>query len=106
MSFAIFINDLRSDLKQADAGVTIGGESLDLLMYADSVVMKAPTLEKAQLLLDVMNKWCFTNRSNTELKCGEKLLDYVSHYKYLGYIINESLKHKTTVDLLVVRLGE
>ena len=39
-------------------------------------------------------------RSTVKLFCSNQELAFVSNYKYLGYIINEHLSHKTTVDAL------
>ncbi len=56
--FAIFINDMADEMRKAHAGVPMGGEYLDLLMYADDVVLISPSADKAQSQLDIMAKWC------------------------------------------------
>ncbi len=118
--FAIFINDMADEMRRAQVGVPIGGEYIDLLMYADDVVLISPSADKAQKQLDVMAEWCNKwgmsinqkksqvvhirnhqkQRCNTVLNCGGKKLDYVPDYKYLGYTINEFLSPNKTVEAL------
>ncbi len=89
-------------------------------MYADDVVLISPSADCAQQQLDIMAKWCETwgmsinlkksqivhvrnhqkPRCKIELKCGDKGLNYVSDYKYLGYTINEFLSPTKTVEAL------
>ncbi len=118
--FAIFINDLADELLKVHARVSIGGEELNLLMYTDDVVLISLSADCAQKQLTVMADWCKTwgmsinqkksqivhirnhqkPRSNKFLKCGQKQLDYVSDYKYLGYTINEILSPAKIVEAL------
>lgn len=56
--FAIFINDLGEDINRANVGIDIGGHKLNLLMYADDIVLISPDSTSAQLQLDVLTEWC------------------------------------------------
>ena len=98
----------------------MGDNVLNLLMYADDIVLVAPTTEAAQRQLDVMTDWCETwgmainskksqvlhirphqrKRATQKLKCMGQELMYVDTYKYLGYHMHEYLSHDTTVEIL------
>ena len=87
----------------------IGGDIMSILLYADDIVLTAPTTENLQALLDVADSWCRKcgmvinaaeaqvlhvrnhqrPRSAFQFTCGEAKLDYTDHNKYLGYIIHD-----------------
>ncbi len=56
--FACYINDLAEEIKSANIGQKVGLEDLSILLYADNIALIAPTLEKAQVQLDILSKWC------------------------------------------------
>ena len=56
--FAIYINDLAEEIRNAEAGVYIGGKQLPMLMYADDIVMISPSPTGAQNHLDILSEWC------------------------------------------------
>ena len=55
--FAIYIN-MCDMVKQEGAGVYIGSHRLYMPLYADDIVMLAPTAEKAQKQLNILSAWC------------------------------------------------
>ena len=84
------------------AGVNAGDACISLLLYADDIVLIAPTAEKLQSMLNIVAKWCGKwsmqindkktrvlhtrnhqrPKSSFQFKCGKSLLDYTSSYKY------------------------
>ena len=91
-----------------------------MLLYADDIVLIAPTEENLQLMLDTMNSWCrkwkltvnqektkvihfrtsSVNRSTFEFKCGDKDIEYTSSYKYLRLWLHEHLNLNKSVSEL------
>ena len=118
--FSVFINDLAQEVKDAEAGVYMGGEQCALLMYADDIVFLSPDIDKAQKQVTVLYEWCkkwrmsinpkksqvmhIRNhqkpRSQTKIYCGNHELSYTDKYKYLGYTIQEHLSHKPNIEIL------
>ena len=118
--FSIYLNDLAEEIKSLNAGVNAGDACISLLLYADDIVLIAPTAEKLQSMLNIVAKWCGKwsmqindkktqvlharnhqrPRSSFQFKCGKSLLDYTSSYKYLGYIIDEHLNETKNVETL------
>ena len=118
--FSLFINDLAQEVKDLDAGIMIGGLCLSILLYADDIVLLAPTAEKLQSMLGVVTTWCrkwgmkinvsktqimhIRNRqrprSNFQFSCSGSSLAYTESYKYLGYTLHEHLSNACTVDVL------
>ena len=118
--FAPFINDLADRINALGAGVYMGGEEVFRVMYADDIVLISPNEKEAHRQLDIMSEWCSKwsmhinvkksqiihvrnkqkLRSNTPLFCCGQELSYMSNYKYLGFILNEHLSPKSTVDSL------
>ena len=118
--FAIFINDLATEMNSLDAGIWIGGDKLSLLMYADDIVLLSENTTQTQSQLDVMSQWCSQwgmainakksqivhvrhhqkRRESKKLFCCGQELQYVKTYKYLDYYIHEHLKHTQTTEIL------
>ena len=70
--FNFFINDLIIDLKKTNIGLAIGDRLINCLLFADDVLICAPTENALQELLDICsnwaNKWNFTfNHSKSQL---------------------------------------
>ena len=115
-----FINDLGIEINDLNVGIDIGGHKLNLLMYADDIVLISPDTRSAQQQLDILTRWCSTwgmhinakksqvvhvrphqrRRDTTVLHCMGQELKYVDTYKYLGYHVHEHLTHTTTADIL------
>ena len=56
--FSIYINDLAQEIKRLNCGINLDGTIISVLLYADDIVLIAPTAENRQLMLDNMNSWC------------------------------------------------
>ena len=118
--FSIFVDDLAEELRNLNCGIMVGGLQIPALLYADDVVMLAPSFENAQKQLDALHSWCYKwrmtinpaksqalhvrnpqrPRCDRQLKCGEEDIIFVENYKYLGVFINEFLSPKPTVEAL------
>ena len=109
--FALYINDLAEDI---DVG------QLSLLLYADGVMLIAPSETSLQRMLNVMNDLCrkwrlVINRDKTKIvqfrpnsmgrckvnfTCGDHTLDVTDTYKYLGLWFHEHLDMKFAINEL------
>ncbi len=118
--FACFINDLAVQINELNAGIPIDDKKLNILLYADDIVLVSPDHASAQLQLNVLSEWCnkwgmYINvgksqtlhvrhhqqrRDPRPLYCMGQGLEYVSSYKYLGYYMHEHLSHAKMVDVL------
>ena len=115
--FAIFINDLASELKDSNIGVILEeGLLINILLYADDIVLLAETEEDLQSMLFMVECWCKrwrlevnlskTNvmhfrkkrkkQSNFTFLFDKKIVQYCSSYRYLGANINEYLDFSFT----------
>ena len=66
--FAIFINDLATELKNSNIGVILEDSNIgviledsmliNILLYADDIVLLAETEEDMQFLLFIVESWC------------------------------------------------
>ena len=103
--FAIYINDLATEINSLNCGIKYEDNKISLLMYADDIVLISGSAEDLQNMLNTLNIWCnkwwlavnesktkkvhFRNKNHMQsdysFKCGEKDLAYVSEYKYLGF---------------------
>ena len=52
--FALFINDLALEVKEMNKGVYLDYIHIPILLYADDVVIVAPSYENCQAMLDVV----------------------------------------------------
>ena len=123
--FAIFINDLASEIKESNIGINLnvdGGPNIDyvlsILLYADDIVCLAESEIDLQSILFIIEKWCKkwrleVNLSKTNIlhirnsrKMQSKFtflfdmrpVPYCTFYKYLGVNINEYLDFTFTVE--------
>ena len=124
--FSIFINDLAREIKDMNLGIHFDGDNhLALLLYADDIVIIAPSHANSQAMLDTLTRWCrkwgmraniaksqvVHVRNQQRPQCEKDLfLDlqemiYVSDYKYLGCWINEFLNNTRTVEALTSAAG-
>ena len=55
---AIFIDDLVELLHDANYGVKLGNERLQLMMYADDIVILDSSPERLQAQMDILSSWC------------------------------------------------
>ena len=56
--FNIFINDLIEYLNEAVDGIKLENAKINMLLFADDVVLIADCPNKLQNLLDALGKWC------------------------------------------------
>ena len=62
--FSIFLNDLAIDIKNLNSGILIDDYNLTILLYADDIVLLAPSPEKLQKQIDYVHQWCKKWRMN------------------------------------------
>ena len=116
--FSVYNNDLVKEINDLNCGITIDQSMISLLIYADDIVLLAPSAEDLQLMLNTVNAWCnkwrlivnkdktrivhfrtaSVERCNIVFKCGENEIEYEKSYKYLGIWLNEHLNMKKTVS--------
>ena len=123
--FAVYINDLANEIKNAGLGIPIGDEvaeafalNLSVLLYADDLVCMAESEENLQAILYIVEEWCRkwrleVNMAKTNIMhvrrkrrpqskftflFDKRPITYCSSYKYLGMNINENLDFKFSVD--------
>ena len=122
--FAIFINDLAVELKESDIGVKIDFEIdaailVNVLLYADDIVLIAGHENDLQSLIFIVESWCKRWRLELNLaktnimhirKCQKpqskfwfifdhKTVPYCTQYKYLGTTITQYLDYKVTAEI-------
>ena len=56
--FSIYVNDLISEINNANMGVKCGNTMLSCLFYADDIVMLSESPQGLQAQLDILNSWC------------------------------------------------
>ena len=118
--FSIYINDLAEEIKRLNCGVNPDDTIVSVVLYADDIVLIAPTAKNLQRMLDALNSWCrkwkltvnqektkvihfrtaSVNRSTFDFKCGDKDIEYTSSYKYIGLWLHEHLNLNKTVSEL------
>jgi hypothetical protein len=121
--FAIFINDLANEIKQSDIGVKLNTEQdigvlVNVLLYADDIVLIAGTEDELQSLIFIVENWCkqwrlelnltktnimhvrqkHKNQSRFWFIFDQKSVPYCTNYKYLGTTINQFLDFQITAD--------
>ena len=118
--FALFVNDLATDIKSLSKGVPINGEQISILMYADDVVLISDSEEGLQEMLHTLDAWSrdwrlninydktkvvHFRRSNQprtmrQFFVGENLIDMTDSYRYLGFEFSETVDHTHGVTVL------
>ncbi len=113
---------MTEELKCLNCGINIDGVILAVLLFADDVVILAPTAEAMQRMLHAVDaccrKWILSlNYGKTKIvhyrrssfpqsdvlfKCGDFNVEIVSEYKYLGLWLGEHL----TLDTAVTELAK
>ena len=118
--FAIYINDLALEIKSSNIGLKIDNNLLvNILLYADDIVLLAENENDLQSLLFLVQNWCKkwrleVNLSKTNIlhvrnsrKIQSKFVflfnnrpvTYCKHYSYLGITLNEFLDFKFTCQV-------
>ena len=115
--FAIFINDLATEIKDSNIGVILEeGLLINILLYADDIVLLAETEEDMQSLLFMVECWCKKwrlevnltktnimhfrpkrkNQSKFMFLFDKHTVQYCTSYRYLGANLNEFLDFSFT----------
>ena len=115
--FAIFINDLATEIKDSNIGVILEeGLLINILLYADDIVLLAETEEDMQSLLFMVECWCKKwrlevnlmktnimhfrskrkNQSRFMFLFDKQTVHYCTSYRYLGANLNEFLDFSFT----------
>ncbi|CAG2240243.1 unnamed protein product [Mytilus edulis] len=119
--FAVFVDDLVTEINRIGKGINIGTDSLSCLLYADDIVLISDTVDGLQSLLHCVTDWSKTWRlkvntdktkimhvrkaskpkNDYEFQLNNMTLETVSKYRYLGLVITENLDYKETTNELV-----
>ena len=119
----MFIDDLVQDINLAQLGVNCQTCTLSTLLYADDIVLLAPSAENLQGLINVVAEWCMkwgmnvnlgkTNivhfrrklrsrpRSSIIFTFNGEEIQYASQYKYLGLLLNEHLDWNVSLEGII-----
>ena len=121
--FAIFINDLAKEIKTSGVGVNLNIENeitlINILLYADDIVLFAENEADLQSLLNIVEIWCekwrlevnLTKTNILHVRARRKLqskfmflfnkrpVPYCTFYKYLGCNIDEHLDYSFTSEI-------
>ena len=123
--FSLYINDLVKTLKENGPCLNIDDLLLNILLYADDMVLLAESENDLQALLDILYQWCMKWRLNVNIaktqvvhfrpsrkRCtsvvfryGEESLLIAPCYKYLGVILDEHLNFNECVKTLATAGG-
>jgi len=105
--FNIYIADIEEELKKGNGGIWVGNEKMWSIEYADDIVMLAEEEEglrdmmrrvkryiegkRLELSVDKSKVMVFKNKGGRDKErfwwWGEKRIEEVKEYKYLGYVI-------------------
>ena len=125
--FAIFVNDLAEEIKESGLGIELEIEDLagnieivlvNILLYADDIVLFTETENDMQDLLNIVQNWCQNWRlevnlsktnimhvrhkkkqqSNFMFLFNNRPVSYCRFYRYLGCNFNEHWDYNFTAD--------
>ena len=125
--FSIYINDLAIDIKESGIGIKIESTDLagiselmliNILLYADDIVLLAENEEDLQALLFIVQSWCIKWRLDVNLSktnilhirpkrrqqskyvflFNNRPVEYCKFYKYLGCYLDEHLDYNFTSE--------
>ena len=126
--FSIFINDLAEEIKATKVGINLNekvenedfknnfDEILNILLYADDIVLITATENDLQYLLNIVENWCRRWRLEVNLtktnvmhvrnpRCQQskfmflfnnRTVSYCKKYRYLGTTLDEFLNFRTS----------
>ena len=141
--FAIFINDLATEIKESGIGINLNDtlnndgvnpdynyndnniNFVNILLYADDIVLMTANENDLQLLLIIVENWCRRWRLEVNLTKTNIMhvrpkrkpqsqfmflfnlrpVDYCSSYKYLGTTINQHLEYNLIAQTLSESAG-
>ena len=115
--FNVYINDLSRSLSKLPIGCCSGENVINLLMYADDIVLLSPPAKGMQRLLDNAYAYgcdydiLFNSKKSQLMICDTMKLGYDRHiilgeapltvtnsYKYLGHIITDNLSDEADLE--------
>ena len=124
--FAIYINDLAIEIKNSNIGIILNENlTVNILLYADDIVLLAENEEDLQAMLFIVECWCKRWRLEINLSKTNIMhirptriqqskymflfdmqpVPYCTSYKYLGANIHEHLDFNFTVECLADSAG-
>ena len=118
--FNAFLNGLTQCINELHCGVEYGDNSISMFLYADDIILIASDGHKLQRMLDALDEYCKTwrltinpnkskivhfrrkscPRSTQQFHCGNKAIEIVSSYKYLGLVLSEFLDFQITAKVV------
>ena len=118
--FNLFVNDLAREVNELKCGVKIGNKMVSVLLYADDIVLISETEESLQKQLNTVHSWCQKwqlsincsktqvihfrkmtgQETNFEFRMGDKCIENVKKYRYLGVELNYCVNFTESVDTL------
>jgi len=120
--FSIYIRDLLGAVTSSGVGCFIGDQCVNILAYADDLVLLAPSWHALQLLLNILHVqyssvdltcnvkksvcMCFLPKNRNRIfsttfplfKVGNSDLQFVPQFKYLGHIITSNLSDNEDIQ--------
>lgn len=112
--FKLYINDVISLLYTMDTGTTLGYLTINILSYAEYVVIFSKTKKKLRYLYKILNIKVIKLRLNIQvckLKCiiKKKCLncdkfEICQQYKYFEFYISFDLSNKNFLDIIYIWL--
>ena len=118
--FNAFLNGLTQCINELHCGVEYGDNSISMLLYADDIILIASDEHKLQRMLDALDENCKTwrltinpnkskivhfrrkscPRSTQQFHCGNKAIEIVNSYEYLGLVLSEFLDFQITAKVV------
>lgn len=114
--FSLYLNDLHDSLP---GGIQVGDTKVKVLMYADDIVLLAKSPEELQNMIDALYDYCniwglTVNLAKSKIiifregsriskslnfSYGEKKIELVNEYKYLGVLLTYNLSYHKHLEL-------
>ena len=122
--FALYIEDLVAELDKTGIGIKIGNININILLYADDIVLISNTKKEMQIMLELTGNFGnkielkfnptktnylainethkttnkqILNDLKIQLKLDNKIIDRVDKVTYLGTVISDNLKSKSHI---------
>ena len=118
--FSIYINELVNEISKYKVGCKYGILYNNIIIYADDIVLLAPSLGSLQLLVNKCQMECrklllkfnttksvcmkfhkiniLTSTFKPEIKLENNVLNFVDKVKYLGFLLNFNLKEDDDIS--------